>query len=55
LENGKGFIKDMPSEGNLKIILWNINGIRALKDKGSLDLLIKNGNNLKRIEYKIFN
>lgn len=44
LKEGKDIMKEIPKEGKIKLFSWNINGIRALKDKGSLELLIKNGN-----------
>jgi len=43
LQEGEELIKEMPAEGKLKLFSWNINGVRALKGKGSLELLIKNG------------
>jgi len=39
----KAAIIDMSDDIKLKIISWNVNGLRSLKGKGTLDELIKNG------------
>jgi len=36
-------MKDMQNDAKIKIISWNVNGIRSFKTKGTLDELINNG------------
>ena len=43
IDNNNNNIKQIPEGEKLKIINWNVNGIRAFKSKGTLDKLIKEG------------
>lgn len=44
VNDSNGVMIDMPDDARLKIVSWNINGLRAFKGKGTLEQLMKIGN-----------